>query len=144
MRIGTSILGALILSLMLARPVVAQDTRGMESALPEICRTAGTERPSGQSMDDMSGMASMDEAQQAFMAGMMKMRPPMLAGIMAEDTDVAFVCGMIPHHQGAIDMARVELKYGDDDWAKAMAQKIIDSQEKEIAAMKDWLEEQAK
>jgi uncharacterized protein (DUF305 family) len=63
-------------------------------------------------------------------------------GMQATDIDVAFVCGMIPHHQGAIDMAKAELQYGDDPWAKEMAQKVIDAQTKEIADMKEWLSRQ--
>ena len=47
----------------------------------------------------------------------------------------------IPHHQGAIDMAEVELKHGTDPEMKKMAQDIIASQEKEIATMKGWLTE---
>lgn len=53
--------------------------------------------------------------------------------------DVDFRTHMIPHHQGAIDMAKVALKHAKDPETKAMAQKIIDDQEKEIADMKAWL-----
>jgi uncharacterized protein (DUF305 family) len=60
-------------------------------------------------------------------------------GAAAEDIDVAFVCAMIPHHQGAIDMARADLAHGDYPWARQMAQQIIDAQEQEIAQMLDWL-----
>ncbi len=59
-------------------------------------------------------------------------------------TDVDFVRGMIPHHQGAIDMAKVELKHGKDPAIRAMAEKIIADQEKEIAQMQDWLKKNAK
>ena len=72
------------------------------------------------------------------------MHPAMAAGAMAEDPDVAFVCGMIPHHQGAIDMAKIELQYGKDPWVKEMAQKVIDAQTQEIADMRKWLAEHAK
>ena len=97
-------------------------------------------------MMDMPGMdmSGMDDAHKAFMAGMMKMHPAMMQGIMAKDPDVAFACGMIAHHQGAIDMANVELKYGDNDEAKQIAQKIIDAQTKEIADFTKWLEANAK
>jgi uncharacterized protein (DUF305 family) len=76
------------------------------------------------------------------MAGMADMNSQMNQGMQAADIDVAFICGMIPHHQGAIDMAKAELQYGDDPWAKQLAQGIIAAQEKEIAEMKDWLGKQ--
>jgi uncharacterized protein (DUF305 family) len=49
---------------------------------------------------------------------------------------------MIPHHRGAVDMAKAELAHGDDAWAKQLAEKIITAQEQEIADMLQWLEEQ--
>ena len=58
--------------------------------------------------------------------------------------DVDFRTHMIPHHQGAIDMAKVALKHAKDPATKQMAQKIIDDQEKEIAEMQDWLKNNGK
>ena len=54
------------------------------------------------------------------------------------DADKDFASMMIPHHQGAIDMAKVELQYGKDPKLRAMAEKMIKDQEKEIADLKAW------
>ncbi|TNC52081.1 DUF305 domain-containing protein [Rubellimicrobium rubrum] len=56
------------------------------------------------------------------------------------DIDADFLLMMIPHHQSAIDMARVVLEQGDDEEVKAMAQTVIDAQEAEIAEMQAMLE----
>lgn len=55
------------------------------------------------------------------------------------DADRDFVQGMIPHHQGAVDMAEVELRHGTDPQLRGLAKDIIAAQRKEIGFMQRWL-----
>jgi uncharacterized protein (DUF305 family) len=52
------------------------------------------------------------------------------------DVDADFSAMMIPHHQGAIDMALAELRYGKNEQLRRIAQEIIVDQQQEIAAMR--------
>jgi uncharacterized protein (DUF305 family) len=60
------------------------------------------------------------------------------------NADVDFAKGMIPHHQGAIDMARVVLQYGKDAEIKKLADGVVSAQQSEIATMQQWLATHAK
>jgi uncharacterized protein (DUF305 family) len=94
-------------------------------------------------MQDMvplpSDSASTKEFKEARMAMMRNMNQPFTG-----NPDIDFRVHMIPHHQGAIDMSRIVLKYAKDDDTKKLAQKIIGDQEKQIAEMRDWLKKHGK
>lgn len=93
-------------------------------------------------MDGMSaGAAKLSEATQAYMKAMRTMDGPMMMGAQDTDPDVAFVKTMIPHHEGAIEMAKAALQYAKDDKVKAWANEIIAAQQAEIAEMQAWLKE---
>jgi uncharacterized protein (DUF305 family) len=55
------------------------------------------------------------------------------------NADVDFVKGMIPHHQGAIDMAKTVLAFGTDPAVRKLAEEIVKAQDGEITLMREWL-----
>lgn len=91
-----------------------------------------------------SGSMSMnDPASKAMMEAMSRMQTSM-SGAMSGNPDVDFARGMMAHHQGAIDMAKIELQYGTDPELKKLAGEIVAAQEKEIAFLKEWLAKNGK
>ena len=95
-------------------------------------------------MHDMKAMgADTSESSKAFAEVNKKMHKGMTMEFTG-NPDVDFAQGMIPHHQGAIDMAKVVLKYGKDPEMKKLAEEIIKAQDTEIAFMKGWLAKQPK
>jgi len=121
----------------------ASSAQGGEVVLPEICGAAPADTDQvPTSQKKVTG--DMDAGHMALMSGMEAMHDQMMAGMQAPDVDVAFVCGMIAHHQGAISMARAELDHGDDPFARSVAERVIAAQEAEIAEMLAWLGQQTR
>ena len=69
-------------------------------------------------------------------AGMKKMMDDMHSPGYSGDPDVDFLAMMIPHHEGAVEMARLELIHGCDPLVRRLAEDIIAGQQVEIEAMK--------
>jgi uncharacterized protein (DUF305 family) len=133
-------------SLVLAPGATLAQEKYDTAPLPAICTKDARAGMGDMKMSSPPGAMAMptDAAHKELAAGMSKMRSDMSIGMQAKDIDVAFNCGMIPHHQGAISMARVELKYGKDPANRALAEEIIKAQEKEVAQMLAWLERRSK
>jgi uncharacterized protein (DUF305 family) len=130
MRIGLAVALALVVS------------AGTTWASPEPEDMATTQSESGGEMDMMYGQ---DDDGGGFMkenhAAMAKMQHDMMSAPMNGNADHDFASMMIPHHQGAIDMARLELKYGKDPGLRKLAKTIIEAQKREISEMKERIKD---
>ncbi|MER9421884.1 DUF305 domain-containing protein [Mesorhizobium sp. M0317] len=87
---------------------------------------------------DMGAMGAQGPSTDGYKAAMDKMHTDMMIEY-SGNADVDFVRGMIPHHRGAIDMAKVELANGKDPEIRKLAEDVIAAQEVEIAKMQAWL-----
>jgi uncharacterized protein (DUF305 family) len=110
---------ALILCLFLPSIAVAQ------SRAHRVAQSASDSPATGFSLAMTQAMARMD-------AGMMAAKP-------TGNPDHDFATMMIPHHQGAIDMAKAQLLYGRDPVLRRLAQEIIVAQQQEIEVMRHAL-----
>jgi hypothetical protein len=101
----------------------SEEPRSLASYIAAICSTPFRSAPAAEAPYLAENVAAMTK-----MMIDMGIRP-------SGDVDADFVAMMVPHHQGAIDMARAELRYGHNEQLKRMAQEIIVTQLQEIAAM---------
>ena len=83
--------------------------------------------------------ADMTPMQHEYMATMDTMQKSMHEGGMEKDADRAFAKGMLAHHRAAVDMAKIELKYGKDAQMRKLAEAIIKAQQAEIDQMEAWV-----
>lgn len=82
-------------------------------------------------------------AQKAFREANDRMHAAMAAPS-SGDVDLDFARGMLPHHQGAVDMANIQLRYGTDPEMKSLAIKVVQTQKEEIRQMEEWIAKREK
>jgi uncharacterized protein (DUF305 family) len=119
----------------LARAVVRAQTREIKE-MTSIARTLGVEPASGDSMDHMQMMKDAETLGLSMDTMGMDMDMSMLGD--AKPFDRMFIDMMISHHQGAIRMARAELKKGVNQRLRKVASAIVGAQAKEINQMNAW------
>jgi uncharacterized protein (DUF305 family) len=97
-------------------------------AMQSVTHPASTAPPAASTEAEAQFLMENDAAMGRMMADM--------AAAPTGDVDRDFVAMMVPHHQGAIDMAQIILRYGKNEQLKRLAQEIIVTQQQEIAAMR--------
>ncbi len=138
---------ALLFALLLAGPAAAQPSAPASAPMLPPGNTLPKSAVLPQPQSTMPGMpgpmqrgeASSDGATQEYSDEMARMMAGMDKSY-SGNADRDFVTHMLPHHQGAIDMAETELKYGHDPRLKQLAARIISAQQREIAMMQLWLD----
>ena len=110
----------------------SMDMAGMQKEDP----MAGMDHSKMTMSSDIAPAAS--TSNDAYKIAMDKMMTDMMVPYTG-DADVDFAKGMIPHHQGAIDMAKVVLQFGKDAEIRKLAEGVVAAQESEITFMQNWL-----
>jgi hypothetical protein len=108
--------------------IVAADSTPAVAQAVIASMSTGSPALAGPSTDERPFLAENNTAMDKMMADM-AVKP-------TGDIDADFAAMMIPHHQGAIDMALTELRYGKNEQLRRIAQEIIVDQQQEIAAMR--------
>ena len=89
--------------------------------------------------NSVSDESQMSDMLRDYTRSMTRMHDEMMIGMRYNDPDTAFAKGMLGHHRGAVEMAKIELKYGIDEAMRQLAQDVITAQQAEIDVLNKWL-----
>lgn len=129
----------LIAVIMMIVPVALAQAQPAQPQDPLPGTPPGNAAAAAPQMVPMTPLPTPSRADLAFSRGMTAMQRSMMAVHDTGNADRDFVLNMLPHHQGAVDMAETELRYGHDPSLRRLATTIIAAQRHEIAEMNAWL-----
>ncbi|QOD13049.1 DUF305 domain-containing protein [Psychrobacter sp. 28M-43] len=89
--------------------------------------------------NSVSDESQMSDMLRDYTRSMTRMHDEMMIGMGYNDPDTAFAKGMLGHHRGAVEMAKIELKYGTDEAMRQLAQDVITAQQADIDILNKWL-----
>lgn len=141
----TSISAALVLSACQPTTEDNQSNPAEETSPPVTDMPhAEHEHMADDTLTNDSDNSVIDESQMSDMLrdytrSMTRMHDEMMIGMGYNDPDTAFAKGMLGHHRGAVEMAKIELKYGTDEAMRQLAQDVITAQQAEIDVLNKWL-----
>ncbi|GAF62659.1 putative exported protein [Psychrobacter sp. JCM 18903] len=140
--LATSVSTALILSA--CQPTKDNDDTDPTAATPPVTDIVDASNDVDADNDLAAGENSADESQMTdilrdYTRSMTRMHDEMMIGMGYNDPDTAFAKAMLGHHRGAVEMAKIQLKYGTDEEMRQLAQEIITAQQLEIDILNKWL-----
>jgi uncharacterized protein (DUF305 family) len=120
------------------KPIAAFICLAIAAVAPAIAGETDTKGKDAMKMD-MATSAEGAPSTKAFESASQRMHAAMMMAPYTGDADVDFATQMLPHHGGAVEMAKIEQQYGKDPELRKLAEDIIKAQDQEIAFLNAWL-----
>ncbi|MBE0405593.1 CopM family metallochaperone [Psychrobacter sp. AOP22-C1-22] len=141
--LASSISAALILSACQPK-TEDNDAKSSEAASPTVTDTADSQNDVEANdelleSEDLADESQMTDMLKDYTKSMTRMHDEMMIGMGYNDPDTAFAKSMLGHHRGALELAKIQLKYGSDEAMRHLAQDIITAQQLEINILNKWL-----